>query len=249
MCLTIVVMILNCSTVSMKKSAKFDLDVLQDWPNLYKNNYRQLHTLKSEARISVESPEFATSFNVDVVYGSPDTLFIQAEGPFGIDVGKIFIGGERFIIYNQFNNQFLSGSLDDEYYNTFLESGLTFREIKNGFIGFTPLPEDLILDDKIKGIFLASAEGKKWRYSIDVEKGTLKTFEVIEDGQVTFKEEFMNYTEIEGIIFPRFIRLILPKKNEMVAIYHKNIKINEPVDKNIYSIEIGPKTRQLNINE
>jgi len=246
--LIILSIILNCTPVTLKKTPHLKFDSLQNWPVLYHENYQKLRTLKSEARISLESSQFATNFNVDLIYSAPDTLFVQAEGPFGLDIGKIFIGRERFILFNQFNNQFLSGSLDDEYYNTFLETELTFREIKNGFIGYTQLPENIILAEEKGGIFQAAAAGNTWRFTVNLETGTLKTFEIIENSQVVYRQELLSYTESEGVVFPRFIRMILPQKKEMVAIYHKNIKINQPVDKNSYLIEVGPKTRQLIIN-
>jgi hypothetical protein len=246
--LIILLTILNCTPVTSKKTPQFKLDSLQNWPLLYHENFGNLRTLQSKARISLESAQFATNFNISLIYTAPDTLFVQAEGPFGLDIGKIFIGRERFILYNQFNNQFISGSLDDEYYNTFLETELTFREIRNGFIGYTQLPDNIFLAEEKKGIFLAAVDGKKWRFTVNIGTGTLKTFEIIENNQVVFKQELLSYTESEGVIFPRFIRMILPQKKEMVAIYHKNIKINHPVDKNSYSIEVGPKTRQLIIN-
>jgi hypothetical protein len=40
----------------------------------------------------------------------------------------------------------------------------------------------------------------------------------------------------------------VPDKKEMVAIFYKNFKINETVNKDLYHIEIGPKTKQLIIN-
>lgn len=246
--LIIILIILNCTPVAIKKTPQIKFDSLQNWPVFYQENYRNLHTLKSEARISLESAQFATNFNVNLIYSAPDTLFVQAEGPFGLDIGKIFIGRERFILFNQFNNQFLSGSLDDEYYNTFLETELTFREIKDGFIGYIQLPENLFLAEEKHGIFLAAVDESQWRFTLNINTGTLKTFEIIEDSQVIFKQELLSYTEIEGVVFPRFVRMILPQKKEMVAIYHKNIKINQPVDKNNYTIEVGPKTKQLIIN-
>jgi hypothetical protein len=246
--LIILFIFLNCTPVTTQKTPHLELSSLQNWPLFYEKNYQKLQTLKSKARISLESVQLATNFNVNLIYTAPDTFFVQAEGPFGLDIGKIFIGKERFILYNQFNNQFLSGSLDDEYYNTFLETELTFREIRNGFLGFIQLPENLILAEEKHGIFLAMVDGKKWRFTVNIKTGMLKSFEIIDNNKVVFKQELLSYTESEGIIFPRFIRMILPQKKEMVAIYHKNIKINQPVDKNSYSIEVGPKTRQLIIN-
>jgi hypothetical protein len=239
------IFILGCSASLVRKTPNFHLPSLNDWPVYFKNNYQSIKTIKSQARITIESPDMGMNFTVQMIFTAPDTLYIKAEGPFGIDLGKIFIGKDRFIIHNQFNNQFLAGALDDEYYNTFLETNMTFREIKNAFIGNTYIPEYLPLVDEKHGVFAAKSDNKKWRYVVDINTGLLKTWEVYLDNQIILKQEYLKYFTEKGIIIPRLVRLILPQKKEMFAIYHKNIQINDNLDKNSYFIEIGPKTKQL----
>lgn len=246
---SILILYLGCSPVITKKSPKLTYPSLSDWPEAYKQNSRSIQSLKSKAMITLESPNFANNFTVDVIFTAPDTLFMKAEGPLGIDLGKFFIGNDRFIIYNQFNNQFLAGSLDEEYYNTFLETDLTFRQLKEAFIGKAILPEDIKLVDENHGIFIALVESDKWRYKIDPSNGLLQKWEILQNGQISFKQEFNNYVFIKGVVLPRKIRIILPQKKEVIAIYHKNIEINQKIDKNTYHIEIRPKTKQLIIAE
>jgi hypothetical protein len=124
---------------------------------------------------------------------------------------------------------------------------LTFRQLKNAFLGFAPLPEDLVLVDAEQGLFSFSRDLQESRYKVNRNDGTLEWMEYYQDGQVILKQEFKSYTSYKGLLFPRITRLILPQRKEMVAILHKNIKINEAIDRNSYFIEIGPKTRQLTI--
>jgi hypothetical protein len=246
---SILILSLGCSPIITRKSPKLNCPSLSDWPGVYQQNSRFIKSLKSKAMITLESPNFANNFTVDVIFTAPDTLFMQAEGPLGIDLGKFFIGNDRFIIYNQFNNQFLAGSLDEEYYNTFLETNLTLRQLKEAFIGNTILPESIKLIDKNQGIFIALIDSDKWQYKIDPTNCLLKKWEIFQNGQLSLKQEFDNYVSIAGLVLPRKIRITLPQKQEMIAIYHKNIEINQKIDKNSYHIEIGPKTKQLIIAE
>ncbi|MEJ2536523.1 MAG: DUF4292 domain-containing protein, partial [Calditrichia bacterium] len=107
---------------------------------------------------------------------------------------------------------------------------------------------NLKLVDQQHGIFAAMVGDQKWRITVDRKSGTLQSLEISQDNQTILKEELQDYRSIDGIIFPKFIRLTVPDKKEMVAIFYKNFKINETVNKDLYHIEIGPKTKQLIIN-
>ena len=237
----------GCASQSIQRAPEVKFTTLADWPFFYRQNHLRLQSLKSEVRLSLESPSLATNITVALIFAAPDTLYLQAEGFLGMDLGKIFIGKDRFLFYNQFNNQFLAGSLDDPHYSTFLETNLTFRQLKNAFLGFAPLPEDLVLVDAEQGLFSFSRDLQESRYKVNRNDGTLEWMEYYQDGQVILKQEFKSYTSYKGLLFPGITRLILPQRKEMVAILHKNIKINEAIDRNSYFIEIGPKTRQLTI--
>lgn len=241
----VIFIFLGCHPSVIGKFPSASFTSIESWPEYYHKNHNLLRSMQSEARISIETPTFAVNFTAGVIYVSPDTLFMQAEGPFGLDLGKIMIGKNRFILFNQFNNQFFSGSLDDQFYNTFLETSLSLRQIRQGMIGYTFLPENPTLVDTAQGIYAARGEGKEYRYIVDLQKGYLQQMEIKQDTVVVFRMEFKNYTVIDGILLPRLTRMILPHKNEMVAIYHKNIKINPDIDRHRYFIEIGPKTKQI----
>jgi hypothetical protein len=239
----------RCASHSIPRTAPLKFNSLSQWPLFYRENHNRLKSLKSEARISLESPTMASSVTVALIFTTPDTLFLQAEGFLGIDLGKIFIGKNRFIIFNQFNNQFIAGALDDPHYNIFLESNITLQQLKNAFIGFVPLPADLTLLDEKAGLFISHMDQQELRYRVNRQNGNLEQMEIYQDGEIILKQEFKNYFSAKGLFFPRITRIILPQRKEMVAIFHKNIKINEAIDKNSYFIEIGPKTKQLIIDK
>lgn len=215
------------------------------WPSFYLQNHQRLQSLTSQSQISLETPNLAATITASFIYVAPDTLFLQVEGFLGMDLGKIFIGKDRFILYNQFNNQFIAGDIDDPHYNTFLETNLTLSQIKQAVIGFTSLPENLVLVDEEQGLFSSLENQQERRYKVNKRTGALEWVEIIIDGKLELRQEFKNYTTMDGVLFPRLTRIILPQRKEMVALFHKNIKINEDIDRKAYFIEIGPRTKQL----
>ncbi|MFZ0389517.1 MAG: DUF4292 domain-containing protein [Calditrichia bacterium] len=237
---------LSCSA---PRTLKNPLPRIAVWPQFYQKNFQAVKNLSSQARISVESTSMATTFSAKIIYAAPHTLFMQAEGPLGLDVGKFFIGKNRFIVYNQYQNNFISGRLEESYYNTFLETGLSFDEIKNAVVGYVRLPENLQLVDDRNGIFAALVNGEKWRYQVNPSTGALQRFEIHRDDEIVFYQEFENYRRDHGILLPGLIRVVQPVKKEMVAIFHKNMKINQELNPGQYRVIINPKVEQLILSE
>jgi outer membrane lipoprotein-sorting protein len=245
----LIAILIDCTSIQITQKAKLNIQSIENWPDIYKKNYSEIKSIQSKARITVESSNYATSFDAQMIFTAPDILFIKAEGPFGIDVGKIFIGKNRFILYNQFNNQFFSASLEDEYFNTFLQTNLSFKQIKSAFIGYSSLPENIKLIDEQNGVFTSLVNSEKWRYIVDVKTGLLQKFEIISDDQILLRQEFNRYIIYKGIVFPGLVRITQPERNEMVAVAYKNLNINEELDKSLYYIEISPQIKQLIVSE
>ncbi|MBN2366348.1 MAG: DUF4292 domain-containing protein, partial [Calditrichaeota bacterium] len=215
----LLIMVLGCSSTALRQKPSFVEASLEQWPEYYSKNRDNILTMKSEAVITLESPAIAGNFTAEMLYGAPDTLFLKAEGPLGIDLGKTFIGRKRFILYNQFNNTFFSGSLNDKYYSTFLETDVALNDIKETIIGYPPLPGNIRLIDEKHGIFMTGTDVGKKRYVVNTKNWQLESIEIFKNDRMVIKQEFERYTSEQGIPIPRLIRIILPHKKEMVAIY------------------------------
>ena len=61
----------------------------------------KISSISGQSRISIDTKEFSGNFFADILYNENDSLLINVSGPFGIDVGKMFLGKNRFIFYNQ----------------------------------------------------------------------------------------------------------------------------------------------------
>lgn len=222
---------------------------LQEWPLQFRMNRERIRTLSGKARLTIESAQYSGHVSVKTYYVAPDTVFLQAEGPLGIDVGKIFIGKNRFIFYNQYENSFLSADLDDPFLGRFLQTNVQLKDLKRAIAGDTPvLPSALRLIDNRRGVFVYTDGINKFRYIVNPATGLLEAWESVSDGKVEIREEFKNYREIDGVYVASFIKITLPQQMERISIFYKEMKVNKPVDPHIYTIEINPNVKQLNIN-
>jgi len=242
-------LIIGCAGgIKYKKVQPFITD-LGDWPLKYQSNSGQIHTFKASARFTIESASYSGHFSLKTYWIQPDTLFLQAEGPLGLDVGKIFVGELRFILYNQYNNNFVSGNIDNPFFSKFLQTSFSLKELKQSILGRPPFPSSNIrLVDPTKGIFSVILGMNEYKYYVNPATGLLEKWENIENGQVLVREQFKNYKEIDDIFIPGFIQIYLPQQNERVSIFYKDIELNHPIENKIYTIEIGPKVKQLNLN-
>lgn len=222
---------------------------IANWPQHFEANFAKIKTLEGSARISVETPQFAGHISLKTYWISPDTLFAQAEGPLGLDIGQMYIGESRFIIYNQFENRFLSGSIDDEFLGKFLQTDIYLKELKQAILGL-PLyfSAPLTLTDKSHGIFRKRIGHIDYRYVVNPATGFLESWEKLRNDRTQIFEEFKNYHQIDDIYFPFLVHITLPAEQQRISIFYKEIVLNNPIDSKIYTVEISPKVKQLNLN-
>jgi len=104
----------------------------------------KISSISGQSRISIDTKEFSGNFFAEILYNENDSLLINVSGPFGIDVGKMFLGKNRFIFYNQFSDQFYSGDTEDFKNRNFLQFPLKIHEISNFFTGKNHISLDII---------------------------------------------------------------------------------------------------------
>ena len=109
----------------------------------------KITTLQASCRISVDSEEFSGNFFASVYYTKNDSLLLSVSGPFGIQAGKLFVGNERFIFYNQMTNKFYNGSIKDFEDQNFFQFPLKLTELVHIFAAKERLPSMIIVDYSI----------------------------------------------------------------------------------------------------
>jgi hypothetical protein len=199
--------------------------------------------------VTIESPQFSGNVSVETYWTRPDRLYIQAEGPLGIDVGKIYVGSSRFIIYNQHENHFTSGSVDDPYLNRIWLTNFTLKELKFAALGYAVQAEEpLQLTDEFHGVFLSREGDIQHRFVVNPESGLLERCESIRDTKVFMQQEFKNYKIVNGFYIPQLIQITLLEQKERISVFYNDMEINKPIDPSKLVIQISPKVEQLNLN-
>lgn len=244
-----VVFLFGCAAGVRTSVTKPFLTNISEWSQQFQKNYDRIQSFQGNARLTVESPQLSGHLSVEIYWIRPDTLYIQAGGPLGMDIGEMFLGRSRFIIHNQYENQFMAGDLDDPYMGKFLQTDIYLKDLKQAVLGRPlHLSSPLKLTDREGGVFRSQKGGGEYRYVVNPRTGLLESWEKLENGQVQVLQEFKNYHEIDGVYIPYLIQLTLPAEQQRISIFYKDVEINKPIDSGIYTIEIGPKVKQINLN-
>jgi hypothetical protein len=247
--LSLLLYLFGCSGGIKTRISKPVVSNIADWPQQFEANFSKISTLEGNARLTIETPAFSGHISLKTYWISPDTFFIQAEGPLGLDVGKMFIGETRFIIYNQFENQYLSGSIDDEFLGKFLQTDIYLKDLRQAILGrpLTHYPS-LTLTDANHGIFRKRIGSVDYRYVVNPATGLLERWEKLQNDQIQVLQEFKNYHQLDQVYLPYLVQITLPREQQRISVFYKEIILNNPIDSKTYTIEIGPKVKQLNLN-
>ncbi len=218
------------------------------WPTFARENSQAIHALKGRAKLTVESPQMSGTMQVTVIWKEPDTLYLAAEGPLGINLGKVFVGSHRFMIYNEYQNQFISGSLDNPYLTRFLQTSFSLKELKfillgtppSGWYNLQPAPGKA-------GLFIQINNGIKYRYHVNLRTGLLEKWEMVTPAGTEMVMTLERYRQINGVWFPRLIRLTRPRFQERISVFYEAVAINQPIARKLYTIVIKPGVHQLNV--
>src|SRR5512140_908793 len=101
----------------------------------------KLVTLTGHGTIAFESPETGGTASFDLSLRKPDSLLVALEGPFGIDVGTLFLSRQEFVMYNSMDNHVITGVPTERTIRSVVPFDLTYEQILNAFTGAFPIAE------------------------------------------------------------------------------------------------------------
>lgn len=238
----------GCKTQRMLVKQKYPAPTYRQLLELHEQWLNSIHTFSARGRITIDSPQFSGNFEADVFARGQDSLLVVVKGLFGASMGKVFIGKERFIFYNQYENQFLTGQKSDFDSTNFLQFPLTLGELQQVFLArdqFNILKKQSF--EKQNDAYFLSAENGRFNYRIwfDPDNLLIKRIEYLEGDQLLYFKEYRQYSEKNGILFPRVINFVRPAQKQGVSIIFKQIEINRPIDHQIFEIEVNESAKQL----
>ena len=230
-------------------------------PDLEKVTYRQLlehhaawqksiKSLKGDLRITLDTPQYSGNFDANILLNEPDSLLITVTGPFGINLGKVYVTKNRFIFYNQVMNQFYKGSKSDFAGKNFLQFPLEISQLKDVFTGRDPFD---VLQKKIYEIrddkYFLEAENGKYNYRVwfEPEHLLISRIEYLKNGKIEFYKEYNNFSEVNGIYFPHHLNFVRPDEKQGLSVFVTSIEINAKIDPDAYKIKVSDSATQIDL--
>lgn len=208
-------------------------------------------SLSGESRVSIETPEFSGNFFADILYNDNDSLLINVSGPFGIAIGKMFLGTDRFIFFNQFSNQFYSGDTKDFKNKNFLQFPLKIHEISNFFTGKEIIHNMKILDYYIDDdLYFIHGKNGSINYNIWIDNvtGRIKKIEYLSEERIILVKEYDKFFKFDNIYFPKYIKLSRPEEQQVVSVYYNQLILNQKIMPSEFIIKISDSARQIDLN-
>ena len=191
-----------------------------------------VQTLVGRGNLTFESPEAAGSAFFRASLKRPDSLLLQLKGPFGIDVGTLFISRSRYVMYNAIENAVYAGDPSSRAIRSLLPVDLGTEDLVNAFGGIFPSPIDtagvrtLEVDGDITHLAF-EAPGGRYDYWVDTDRlAVTKLRRLNSVGETVMEMEAGDFKEYDGIPFPRRLRLNFPGSQRTVSVYYTSLDPN-----------------------
>jgi len=212
---------------------------------------QMLKSLTGNARISVETEEFSGNFFATIYYLKSDSILIAVSGPFGIQAGSLFIGKERFIFYNQINNQFYNGSVKDFENKNFFQFPLKLSELINIFTASDKMSSMKIQNYDIRDdLFFINAHNGILTQNIWISNttGHITKIEMLKNNEIQISKTYEDFIIQDEIYFPRKIKFIRPQQKQAVSIFYSSLSINTELDRENFVIKIADGAKQIDFS-
>jgi hypothetical protein len=211
----------------------------------------KIHSIQATSRISVDSEEFSGNFFADIIYLNTDSLLLSVSGPFGIHAGKLFIGKNRFLFFNQLSNKFYAGSVSEFRDKKFFQFPLSLSELIDIFAAKESFQAMRVERYDIQnGDFFLNAQNGSISYQIWVDdfSGKIKKISAANGTGVLYIREYNELKKISGIYFPRRISMMRPQNRQAVSIYYTKLQLNEKIDRSKFAITVSDHAEQIDFS-
>ncbi|MGD9488339.1 MAG: DUF4292 domain-containing protein [Calditrichaceae bacterium] len=249
--LTVTIFAVGCSSV--QTNIKPDLNKIT-YRELLQNNVawqNSITSLSGETRITLDSPQYSGNFSARIAQTGSDSLLIAVTGPFGMNLGKVFLAKNRFVFYNQVMNQFYTGSKIDFEGRNFLQFPLEITELQSVFVAqdkFDVL-EKKLFEIRDNAYYLEAANGEAtYHIWFDAKTNLIRRVEFFQEGQLIYYKEYDKFNRINNTYFPMAINFVRPDEKQGISIYFSSLDINKPVDHKLFDIKISDNASQIDLS-
>jgi hypothetical protein len=194
----------------------------------------KLVTLTGRGTISFESPETSGSASFDLTLRKPDSLLVTFEGPFGIDVGTLFLSRQQFVMYNSMKNHVITGVPTPRAIRSVVPFDLTYEQILDAFTGAFPIAEKgstplsyTVDDDQFRLMYRCGNDSCS--YWIDPAELLVRRYlRQNSRGEVLMEATTSGLIESDGARIPRRVMVSFPGERRRVTIHFSRAELNTP---------------------
>ncbi len=211
-------------------------------------NHGKKTSLKARGSISIESRDFSNSGNFNMDLKHPDSLLVRIRGPFGINVGTVFLSQDDFVFYNSMANEAVIGEARGDILRSFLRMDVGVDDIMNLFLGSSralfnePRRPDEFTVDGDQYLLVFRSHDSIRRYWIDpYYKVVSRVVHSNADDRPVMEERYDRFTESNGMVMAQSIRVIQHEERASFSISYSRIDLNARDLSFAYSIPSNAK--------
>lgn len=185
-------------------------------------------TYRSEARISIEGPDFSQRVGASLRARLADTLYASLRGPFSIAVGRGLVTADSFFAFDQLNGTLYVGALAvAERYAPGAGTPGALAQTLLGFVAPEPEVAWQVAPDSATYVLTEPGEGLRRRYTVDPALWRVTRFEeLLPDGALLTVRTFSAFDVVEEVIVPRRVTLASPLDQTELTVEHQQVRLD-----------------------
>lgn len=241
---TMIIFITGCAGLMKKKPLTMENITIAKIRHRIEQNNLKYHSLKADARISVESPKVNFSAKSDIHIKKPDSLLMTIKAPFGMGFGTVFIDQNQFLVYNSFDNTVYTGDSQKLKRAQFLPLDIKLESIFQAFSGIHLIDFfdwDSLAIDQNKYLVVGLKNNQIMKYWIDPKKFVVTEFQLWNNGEKPLVViEYDQFVKSGKLLLPKLIQITQPGQDTRLTILYTD---REP------NCQLSPKDFEIKIPE
>lgn len=236
-----------CGTTREGVALDTDRVPVDELIGLVREEAGKVRTLAGSGTFMFDTPRLSGSAEFTLALAKPDSLLLKLEGPFGMDVGLLFMDATTYIAYNSMDNEVMVGASDSAALRAFIPVPLSPDQIVAAFSGRYPIESNArVLDYVIDGgrfLVTALCGADTCRYWIDPEALAVTSYRRTgPDGRAMLEGELAKMTSIDDLRVPRDILLRAPTRRSSLRVLFADLEVNgDPPD---FSFKVPASARR-----
>jgi hypothetical protein len=214
-------------------------------------NHSGKTSLQAAGSLSIESREFSNSGNFTLNLKHPDSLLVRLRGPFGINVGTVFLSHRDFVFYNSMTNEVIFGEPRHDILRAFLRMDIGVHEIMDIFLGSSRSlfrerrrPDEFVVDGDQYLLVFRSGDSIR-RYWIDPQyKAISRILYSTGSDRPLVEERYDRFAKVDGKVMARSIRVISHEEEASFSVSYSRLNLNTDDLSFTYSIPNNARVRE-----